>query len=832
MDRTVSKYRRYFIVLAMLIAASLVSRFAVTARRPVAAVPAASPLPSDAASIPTTSVAVPSEPVAAESAAPFPESAQQICGCASPPTVLTNENVPDANAVDFHSEATNATDPGVELAGQISPGAMRFENEIRPIFVDHCYRCHGPHSQEAGIRFDRRESIFVASASGVIPVVPGDPDASSVMARLTAADPHIRMPQDADPLPERQIAVLRQWISDGAEWPADLKHWAFRKPSLAPPPGRHDQAWCRNGIDQFVLAKLDAEGLRPAAEADLATLARRLSLDLTGLPPTPAEVDEFVADTGPDAYEQFVDRLLASPHYGEKWAMRWLDLARYADTNGFEMDDARTMWLYRDWVIDALNQDMSFDQFTLEQLAGDLIPHATSEQIVATGFMRNSAVAPDISQHRFEMLVDRVNTLGTTWLGLTLSCAQCHDHKFDPVSQRDFYQLYAIFNSTVDECEGVKYKGKQISARSQLNDLSGEALVMSDRKEPLVTHLKIRGAFDADGEVVDVGVLNSIYPPRDRIKNRISLACWLIDEDNPLTARVTMNRIWESIFGGGIVRTSEDFGLRGERPSHPELLDWLAVEFRRREWSMKAMVRLIVTSATYRQTSRVSEESYKSDPENRLLGRGARFRVDAELVRDIALTASGLLSRKLGGPSVFPEQPEGTTEKQEFGVFHWKQDIGEDRYRRGLYTHWKRAAPYPSFVIFDAPGRMVACSRRIRSSNPLQALTILNDPVFFEAAVHLGRRMLVEGGDSARNRIERGFRLCVSRIPAESELDLLEKLYHDEFVRFEENPAAAATQLGGENVISEHTGISVSEWAASSTLANVLLNLDETITKE
>ena len=266
---------------------------------------------------------MPSEPVAAESAAPFPESAQQICGCASPPTVLTNENGPDANAVDFHSEATNATDPGVELAGQISPGAMRFENEIRPIFVDHCYRCHGPHSQEAGIRFDRRESIFVASASGVIPVVPGDPDASSVMARLTAADPHIRMPQDADPLPERQIAVLRQWISDGAEWPADLKHWAFRKPSLAPPPGRHDQAWCRNGIDQFVLAKLDAEGLRPAAEADLATLARRLSLDLTGLPPTPAEVDEFVADTGPDAYEQFVDRLLASPHYGEKWATRW-----------------------------------------------------------------------------------------------------------------------------------------------------------------------------------------------------------------------------------------------------------------------------------------------------------------------------------------------------------------------------------------------------------------------------------------------------------------------------------------------------------------------------
>ncbi len=561
-------------------------------------------------------------------------------------------------------------------------------------------------------------------------------------------------------------------------------------------------------------------------------MARRLSLDLTGLPPTPADVDAFVADTDSDAYEHFVDRLLESPHYGEKWALRWLDLARYADTNGFEADLVRTMWLYRDWVIDALNKDMPFDQFTLEQLAGDLIPHATPEQMIATGFMRNSAIAPDISQHRFEMLVDRVNTLGTTWLGLTLSCSQCHDHKFDPVSQREFYQLYAIFNSTVDECEGVIYKGKQISARSPLNDLSGEAMVMADRREPLVTHMKIRGAFDADGEVVEAGVLNSICPPREPVKNRISLACWLIDEDNPLTARVTINRIWESVFGTGIVRTSEDFGMRGERPSHPELLDWLAIEFRRRNWSMKAMVRLIVTSATYRQTSRVPEESYLRDPENRLLGRGARFRVDAEIVRDIALTASGLLSQKMGGPSVFPEQPAGTTEKREFGIYHWKTDVGEDRYRRGLYTHWKRAAPYPSSIIFDAPGRMLTCSRRIRSSNPLQALTILNDPVFFEAAIHLGHRMLVEGGDTARSRIELGIRLCVSRVPAESELVLLEKLYHDECVRFGKDPAAAATQLGGTTIVTESPGISVTEWAACSTLANVLLNLDETITKE
>lgn len=823
MDRFVSQFRRCAGVLLLLVAAALLYRFAVTARQQIPADPASLDVPASPVESPTATA---TESIA-EPVAQIPQTVQQICGC----------ELPSADNILFGNTEARPRDPefrepGAERADEVSPAAVRFEREIRPVFADHCYQCHGPQKQEAGIRFDERDGNFAASASGLTPLVPGNPLASSVITRLTESDPHLRMPLDADPLSEEQIAVLRQWISDGAEWPGNLKHWAFRKPVLPPQPALQDPSWCRNGIDYFVLAKLEIEGMKPAAEADRVTLARRLSLDLTGLPPTPAEVDAFVADPDSDAYEHFVDRLLESPHYGEKWALRWLDLARYADTDGFEADLVRTMWLYRDWVIDALNKDLPFDQFTLEQLAGDLIPHATPEQMIATGFMRNSAVAPDISQHRFEMLVDRVNTLGTTWLGLTLSCAQCHDHKFDPVSQREFYQLYAIFNSTVDECEGVNYKGKRISARSPLNDLSGEAMVMADRREPLVTHMKIRGAFDADGEVVEAGVLNSICPPRNPVKNRISLACWLIDEENPLTARVTVNRIWESVFGTGIVRTSEDFGMRGERPSHPELLDWLAIEFRRCNWSMKAMVRLIVTSATYRQTSRVPEESYLRDPENRLLGRGSRFRVDAELVRDIALTASGLLSKKMGGPSVFPEQPAGTTEKREFGIYHWKADVGEDRYRRGLYTHWKRAAPYPSSTIFDAPGRMLTCSRRIRSSNPLQALTVLNDPVFFEAAIHLGRRMLLEGGDTARSRIELGVRLCVSRVPDESELELLEKLYHDECVRFEGDPAAAVTQLGGETVISGYPGISMPEWAACSTLANVLLNLDETITKE
>jgi hypothetical protein len=829
MDRIDRKFRRYAGALGVFVAAVLTWRYVVLERpeKPPAEVPAnvaTPPLPDPASVLPMPPAAI--DPVA------VPKSIQELCGCGSPLSVAPADAVSEQPTNHSSGETLLTAVPGTAEAVHPSAAAVRFEREIQPIFVDHCYRCHGPQKQESGLRFDQREGNYSASASGLIPLVPGNPLASSVISRMTSDDSHVRMPQNSDPLSEAQIAVVQQWIADGAEWPDGIRHWAYRKPVSPLRPSLQDPSWCRNEIDDFILAKLEAEGLRPAAEADRVTLARRLSLDLIGLPPTPAEVDAFVADKDPDAYDHFVDRLLASPHYGEKWAVRWLDLARYADTNGFEGDLVRTMWLYRDWVIDAINTDMPFDQFTLEQLAGDLLPSATSEQQVATGFMRNSAVAPDINQHRFEMLVDRVNTLGTTWLGLTLGCAQCHDHKFDPVSQREFYQLYAIFNRGVDECEGVFYKGKQITAASPLNNLTGQTLVMADRKQPLTTHLKVRGAFDVDGEVVEMGVLKSIFPPRDQIKNRISLACWLVDENNPLTARVTMNRIWEAVFGIGIVRTSEDFGLRGERPSHPELLDWLAVEFRRRGWSMKAMVRLIVTSATYRQTSRVPEDSWVQDPENRLLARGARFRVDAELVRDIALTASGLLSRNIGGPSVFPEQPEGTTEKQEFGVFQWKTDTGENRYRRGLYTHWKRAAPYPSFVIFDAPGRMLSCSRRVRSSNPLQALTVLNDPVYFEAAVHLGRRMLAEGGGTVRTRILCGARLCISRVPAESELDLLEQLYQDEQTRFENDSVSAALQLGGESVFARYPELSVTDWATCSTVANVLLNLDETITKE
>lgn len=725
------------------------------------------------------------------------------------------------------SSATTLQDDPEQLRVQ-----QRFEQEIRPILVNHCYQCHGPDRQDGGIRFDQRNSSFSAAASGATPVVPGDPGKSEICIRISDPDVETRMPRDSDPLSEEQVAVIRRWVEDGAEWPSDVQHWAFRKPVLAARPDVRNAAWCRNDLDFFVLAKLDAEGLEPAPEADRVTLVRRLTLDLTGLPPTLAEIDDYLADERENAFESVVDRLLASPHFGEKWAMRWLDLARYADTDGFELDGRRTMWLYRDWVIDALNQDLPYDQFTIQQLAGDLLPNATADQIVATGFMRSGPIAPDIGQHRFEMIVDRVNTLGTTWLSMTLGCAQCHNHKFDPVSQQEYYQLYAIFNSGADECSGGKYTGPRITATSPLNGTSAETLVMAERTDPMVTHLKVRGAFDNDGPVVEPGSLNIIHPPGFPVTDRLRLACWITDSENPLTSRVMVNRLWESLFGIGIVRTSEDFGMRGERPSHPELLDYLATEFQRRDWSIKTVLRQIVTSATYRQTSRVTEDAYRRDPENRLLARGARFRVDAELVRDIVMASSGLLSLKLGGPSVFPEQPAGTTEKREFGAFVWTTDVGEDRYRRSLYTFWKRAAPYPSLVVFDAPGRMLSCSRRGRSSIPLQVLTTLNDPVFFNAAVHLGRRMVLEGGDTVRSRIMHAFRLCVSRMPEESELGLLEDLYRGEHTRFQQSPDAGVTQLGGQQVLSEFQGLDLPEWAASSTVANVILNLDEIFTRE
>lgn len=593
-----------------------------------------------------------------------------------------------------------------------------------------------------------------------------------------------------------------------------------------------DADWSRDVIDRFIQQRRDAEQLAHSPEADKATLIRRLSLDLLGLPPTPAEVDEFIADAAPDALERLTDRLLASPHFGEKWAIRWLDLARYADTNGFEFDAPRTMWLYRDWVIDALNQDMPFDRFTVEQLAGDLLPQPAESQQVATGFLRNSAVAADTTNHRFEMLVDRVNTIGSTWFGLSFSCAQCHDHKFDPFTQQEYYQLYAILNNSEEEVTGAAYAGQTMTAVSPLNGESATTLVLAERGEPNVTHLKVRGSPTEDGEQVQPGFPAFLHAPRCGDGDRLALACWLTDPENPLTSRVAVNRVWESLFGVGLVRTSDDFGLRGELPSHPELLDWLAVEYQRAGWSSKRMLRRLTSSATYRQSSVVSTDALERDPQNRLLTRGARFRVDAEVVRDIALSAAGLLSSNLGGPSVFPRQPPGTSENVEFASFNWQVDQNENRYRRGLYTHWKRRTLYPSFASFDAPNRTSACTRRERNTNPLQALVLLNDPVFFEAAVHLGGRMLDETDGTPAAALSHGFRLCVCRQPTDQELELLRALFDAEQKRLTDGSEAALALVGGNDIAGRYPQRPVSDWAAYAVVANSLLSLDETVCRE
>lgn len=958
-----------------------------------------------------------------------------------------------------------------------------FASEIQPILKRSCAGCHtGPKAMGA-LRLDSR-------AAALRVIVPGKSADSRFMHRVLGLNGEPRMPMGSK-LSDEETAKLRTWIDAGAAWPDEhsakdtgiAKHWAYVKPERPQPPDVKNAKWLRTPIDAFVLARLEKEGLQPSPDAAPATLLRRVYLDLTGLPPSPKEVDQFVADPSPAAYERVVDKLLASPQYGERWARPWLDMARYADTNGFEKDNRRSIWKYRDWVIHALNRDLPFDEFTIEQIAGDMLPNPTTDQIIATGFHRNTTWneegGVDKDETHWENLVDRVNTTATVWLGSTVGCSQCHNHKYDPFKQKEYYQFLAFFNNsekkTVPNGTGSKYveqmlelptpeqakrrdklkaelqaiesrlktqtpeldraqvkweravlsaeknwkllepdkltssgganlekqpdgsvlasgnnprsdiyvieatlpagklrglrlealpdaslprggpgrdaygnffvaefqaevNGKPVSfddpvaddgrlndkklkqlwivdasreetrlprqivfpasrpfgkpgdtirihvtqhsefsgqgmgrfrfsvttaaepetiakvsaklrrilqiepnsrtpedreklaeyyrgtapsleaARDRLKELKDEldevgivtTLVMRD--QPDVDHPKAvireRGQFVSPGEPVSAGVPAALHPfPAGEKANRLGLAKWLVSADNPLTARVTINRIWEQYFGRGIVETSEDFGTQGALPTHPQLLDWLATEFMAQRWSMKAMHRLIVTSATYRQSSSVSPEMQERDPYNKLLARGPRFRLEAEMIRDVTLAASGLLAKKIGGPSVFPYQPEGIWDIP-YSDDKWQISPGDDRHRRGLYTFIRRTAPYPSMLTFDATSREFCTVRRVRTNTPLQALTTLNDPAFFEGAQAMAKRILAEGGDTTRSRVEYGFRLCTSRRPQPAELDRIVKWYEAE------KAAEGAEQKA---------------WTM---LANVLLNLDETLTKE
>ncbi len=996
-----------------------------------------------------------------------------------------------------------------------------FARDVEPIFRAHCYECHGPAKAAAQLRLDSRQTAMKGGLGGAV-LAPGRSGESRLLHRVLGQGGEQRMPLGRDALQPAQIETLRKWIDEGAVWPESAaaasaeipRHWAFVAPTRPAIPVPKNRTWARSPIDNFILAEIERQGLAPSPEAARETLLRRVSLDLTGLPPTLAEVDAFLADTSPHAYEKAVERLLASEHYGERWGRWWLDAARYADTNGFEKDLPRSIWPYRDWVIRAFNQDLPFDRFTIEQLAGDLLPNPTLDQRIATGFLRNSMLnqegGVDPEQFRVEGLIDRVDAVGKTFLGLTINCAQCHTHKFDPIKQEEYYKFYAFLNSddepeievpgpevtrkreeilarvrqieddliartpdlpkrlaaweaglgedgkqwtVLDDSEifaafGVKFdkledgsfiargdnstsNNYKITARTRLTGITGFRIeyqtdqnlprtgpgrapdgafyvtefiaeatpldksattakvpfanVTTDFERPdfpvknvidgdLKTHwssdsgagrrnqdrkmvfvaaqpvgfaggttfqfqliqrfddsikpgnvmpnigrfrisvttapqpradrastavrrilatpaaqrtkeqqrelfrayraavpewaevnAKIddlmkdwpygpttmalalrpveretrifrRGDWKRPGETVKPDTPAALHPfPAGAPRNRLGLAQWIVDKNNPLTARVTVNRIWQQYFGVGLVATPEDFGARCDRSTHPDLLDWLAREFMETGWSIKHIHRLIVNSATYRQSSHITPKLQEADPTNRWLARAPRLRVDAEIVRDLALSVAGVLHPKIGGPPVYPPIPDGVLSLGYGQPMPWPTAAGPERYRRAMYTFWKRSVPYPSLLVFDQPNGDFSCPRRIRSNTPLQALTTLNDQLFMEAAQHFALRILKEGekegGAGDLDKMIYAFRLCTGRKPDAFELQHLMALLAEQTAYFN-GRTAAAVYVSSPDLSKLPEEVDLHKVAPWTMVARVLLNMDETITRE
>lgn len=716
--------------------------------------------------------------------------------------------------------------------------APDFQRDIRPILSNACYKCHGPDEAErkggkkgsGGLRFDTEDGSRVELDDGAA-ILPGHPEASRLMVHIKSSDPDEQMPppKSGAKLTPHEIDLLEKWVLAGGKY---TKHWAYEKPLAPVLPEVRTKTWMRNGVDAFILARLEKEGLSPQPEADRLALVRRVALDLTGLPPTPEEVDAYVNDQAPDAYERLVDRLLASPAYGEHWARQWLDLARYADSAGYADDPKRTIWGYRDYVIRSFNSNKPFDQFTIEQIAGDLLPGATDEQLVATAFHRNTMTnnegGTNDEEFRNAAVVDRTNTTMSVWMGTSYACAQCHTHKYDPITNQEYFRTFAFFNNTqdADRHDESPLHSFQDGQETITVPIQRDLEAAKRRK----TRVQLRGNYLSLAEEVNEGVPAAFHPlPEGVPMNRLTLARWLVDEANPLTPRVTANRFWESIFGTGIVRTSEEFGSQGELPSHPELLDWLATELLREKWDTKKFLRLLVTSATYRQSSKVTSELIEHDPANRLLARGPRFRLSAEMVRDQALAASGLLSRKMYGPPVRPPQPNLNLAAAFGGGLDWKNSTGEDSHRRALYTEWRRTSPYPSMATFDAPNREVCTLRRNQSNTPLQALVTLNDPVYLEAAQALARRMTA-GSSTAVERVTMGFRLCVTRPPNAMETERLLALHEEALAHFKQAPDKA-TAFATNPIGAAPAGADLPDLAAWTTVANVLLNMDETLMK-
>lgn len=889
---------------------------------------------------------------------------------------------------------------------------ISYNQHIRPIFNAKCLSCHGGVKAKGGFSLLFEEEAFADTDSGEPAIVRGNHQKSELYRRLIHHDPEERMPQDADPLTEEEISLIARWIDQGARWE---EHWAYLPPQMPAIPNVQSE-WVKNDIDPFVLRKLQENGLPPEAEADRNILIRRLGLDLTGLPPAPAEVDAFVNDTSPDAYEKVVDRLLASPHFGERWAAMWLDLARYADSKGYEKDPYRNIWRYRDWVIEAFNRDLPFDRFTIEQLAGDMLPDPSREQLIATAFHRNTMTntegGTDDEEFRIAAVIDRLNTTYEVWQATTMSCVQCHSHPYDPFRHEEFYQSYDFFNQTqdgdldtdvprlasfpemeeenlreiiqfvaelepekkidagarwgaqvrqalfplllpilCDDFENVSFRDnsgvtnwiynlKSIEGKSfrflfadidltglqeivynyksggrdarielRIDDPEGQLIqqhsfLLSEGWESITLPVEpVSGRHDLFFEIVnttakapdgmiDIRAIELVYENRAVISeeekakreelialfsrkadytpvmkaktpemarptkvfdrgnwlvqttpvegrapgvlrrdqagpsNRLEFAQWLVSADNPLTARVIVNRFWEQLFGQGLVETLEDFGTQSDPPSHPELLDYLALQFmNEHQWSVKGLLKEIVLSAAYRQSSRTSREKQELDPYNRLLSRGARFRLSAEQIRDQALAVSGLLHDTIGGRSVMPPQPEGVWQIVYSGE-SWQTPKDEMRHRRGLYTYWKRTTPYPSMVAFDSPSREFCVSRRIRTNTPLQALVTLNDPVYLEAAQSLARRMKEAGGADLESCFRAGYKLAVAKEADAETVAVLQTLYEQAEAELQNSPPRAQPIAYRE----DPNDPQVSD--PMTVVANALMNLDAFLTKE
>ncbi|MFK7818892.1 MAG: PSD1 and planctomycete cytochrome C domain-containing protein [Planctomycetaceae bacterium] len=801
-----------------------------------------------------------------------------------------------------------------------------FARDVLPILSDNCFHCHGPDegTREADLRLDTAAGALEDSEV----IVAGKSHESELLRRILSDDPDEVMPPPAlkRSLSNRQKDIVRRWIDGGAKWG---KHWAFVKPVKPEPPAVQDKdGWVRNDIDRFVLSQLQSKQRQPMDAANKRTLIRRVSLDLTGLPPSVQQVDKFIADTSPNAYEKALDRLLASPDFGERMAWDWLDIARYADTNGYQGDRTRTMWPWRDWVVNAFNDNMPYDQFTVEQLAGDMIPNATMAQKIATGFHRNHMINGEggriAEENRVEYIFDQVETTSTTWLGLTMTCSRCHDHKYDPITLDDYYGLFAVFNQTpvnggggngqtppvvaytdasasqqlkqlrdrmgelANRIEGFEVKffprpegksageaekakglakefrdelkkpvlkrdpkrfgywkgtyngtapeyvkwvnnlGAAMKKRDSIRSKLPQVMVMADGKKRDTFVLKTGIYNQRDRKVVSSVVRGLNEPPRTENVDRLTLAKWIVDPENPLTARVTVNRLWQTFFGAGLVRTPEDFGVQGQRPTHPALLDWLAVDFVESGWDVKRFVKQIMMSSTYRQSSEAGAEAYANDPDNRLLARGPRFRLPSWMIRDQALAISGLLNRDRGGPSVNSYQPEGIWAEATFGKIKYKRDAGNSLYRRSLYLFWRRIVGPTTF--FDVAKRQTCEVKPPRTNSPLHALVTMNDVTYVEAARVFAERIL-SSSDNDEERIRSAFKHASGRTASAREVEVLTRQLATLRTTYSDDRNAAKV-LSSTGEAPRNEKLDATEVAAFTGLCNLILNLDEVITRE